>query len=70
MQPLQARVALRDEAVAAQRVGQRIILAAVERPRIEGIDGGDDQFFRDASDGVSSVKAKVASWTRSPSGSA
>ena len=64
VQPADPGGLLADEAVAAQRRGGRVVLAAGERLRIEGVGGGADQFFLCVSSGESRRNANVASGTR------
>lgn len=70
MQPADARRLLADEAIAAQGKRGRVILAALECLRIEGIGGGDDQFFLVTSSGIISRLAKAASTGLCAEGSA
>lgn len=64
MQPADPGGLLPGEAVAAQRVRRRVILAAFEGFRVESPRGGDDQFFSRSSSGASSLKQALASGIR------
>ena len=57
-----------EERVTPQRLRGGEILAARERLGIEGVSGGEDQFFLCDAPGVSRAKAKVASGTRCSGG--
>lgn len=70
VQPADPRSLLSDEGVAAQGMRGRVILAALERLRIEGVGGGDDQFFSVSRSGLSNAMAFLARAARCTAGMA
>ena len=68
--PTSERRLLRQETVASHRTGRSEIFAAVKAFGVEGVSGGDDQFFLCVSPGARSEVAKPLSTGFTVSGSA